>query len=89
MAAIAGRSMPGSVFSTILASVSNAPVLPAETTPEASPAATASIATRIEDWRRRNAAVGFMSSPMTSGAWRTVQAALARRWRDSSGASRA
>ena len=33
----------------------------------------------------RSAAVGFMSLPMTSGAWRTVQAAAARRWLASSG----
>ena len=41
--------MPGSVLMTILASASSAPVLPAETTPDASPPATASIATRIDD----------------------------------------
>ena len=37
-------------------------------------AATASIATRIEAPRMRSAALGLMSLPMTSGAWRTVQA---------------
>ena len=68
MAAMAGRSIPGSVFRTILAKVSNAPVFPAETTPEASPAATASMAMRIEDCRARKAAVGFISLPTTSGA---------------------
>ena len=50
-------------------------------------AATASIAMRMEDCRARSAAVGFMSLPMTSGAWRTVQAAPARLRRASSGAS--
>ncbi len=69
IAAIAGRSIPGSDLMTILDSASSAPVLPAETMPAASPAATASIATRMEALARlRNAAVGFMSSPITSGA---------------------
>ncbi len=77
IAAIAGRSMPGSVFSTILASAIRAPVFPAETTPAASPAETASIASRIEACRMRSAAVGFMSLAITSGASRTVQAAAA------------
>ena len=79
IAAIAGRSMPGSVLMTILASASSAPVLPAVTTPEASPPATASMATRIDELRTRSAAVGFMSLPTTSGACRTVHAAAARR----------
>ena len=70
--------MPGSVFTTILASASSAPVLPAETTPAASPAATASIAIRIEAPRMRSAAVGLRSSPIASGAWRKVQTAAAR-----------
>ena len=43
--------MPGSVLMTILARASSAPVLPAVTTPDASPLATASIATRIEEPR--------------------------------------
>ena len=72
---------------TILASASSAPVLPAETTPAASPLATASIATRIEALRMRSAAVGLRSLLMVSGAWRTVQAAAARLYRASSGAS--
>ena len=59
IAAMAGRSIPGSVLSTILASASSAPVLPAETTPAASPAATASMASRIEAARMRSAAVGL------------------------------
>ncbi len=72
---------------TILASVSSAPVLPAETTPDASPAATASIATRIDACRARSAAVGFASSLITSGACRSVHAAAARRCTASSGAT--
>ena len=71
---------------TIFASASSAPVLPAETTPDASPAATASIASRIDAWRWRSAAVGLASLLMTSGAWRSVQAPAARRCAASSGA---
>ena len=84
--AIAGRSMPGSDFSTILPKASKAPVLPAETSPEASPLATASIASRIEDWRMRTAAAAFMSLEIVSAAWRIVQTALARRRFASAGA---
>ena len=85
--AIAGRSIPGSDLMTIFASASSAPVLPAETRPDASPRATASIARRMDDCRLRSAAVGFMSLPMTSGAWRTVQAARARLCRASNAVS--
>ena len=49
--AIAGRSMPGRVFSTNLAIAISAPVLPADTTPSARPSATASIASRMLDRR--------------------------------------
>ena len=89
MAAIAGRSMPGSVLMTIFASASSAPVLPADTTPEASPWATASMARRIEEPRTRNAAVGFISLSTTAGAWRMVQDACTRFRRAISGARRA
>ena len=89
IAAIAGRSIPGSVFITITPNASRAPVLPAETTPDASPAATASTATRIEAPRTRRAAVGLMSLPITSLAWRTVQMPAARVYLASSGATRA
>ena len=79
MAASAGRSISGRVFTTILASAISAPVLPAETTPEASPLATASMAMRMELCRPwRSAAVGFISAEMTSGAWRSMQALAAR-----------
>ncbi len=89
IAAIAGRSIPGSVFSTILASVISAPVLPALTTPAASPAATASIASRMDAARTRRAAVGFMSPAIDSAVCRMVQAVRARLCRASSGRSRA
>ena len=75
MAAMAGRSIPGKALITIFASASNAPVLPADTTPDASPPATASMATRMEDARTRRAAVGFISLEMASGACRIVQEA--------------
>ena len=78
MAAIAGRSIPGSVFTTILASASNAPVLPAETSPAASPFATASTASRIDEVRILSAAVGFISGPTIVSAWRSVQDCMTR-----------
>ena len=78
MAASAGRSIPGNAFSTILASASKAPVLPADTTPAASPPATASIAIRIDVPRNRTAEAGFMSLPTTSRASRMSECAAAR-----------
>ena len=67
-AAIAGRSIPGSVFSTIFAIAISAPVLPAETTQSALPSATASIASRMLDRRpERNATDGLASASTTSG----------------------
>ncbi len=73
IAAIAGRSIPATVLRLILASASSAPVLPAETTPSASPLATVSMASRMEESRTRSAAVGFMSLEIADGACRTVQ----------------
>ena len=55
--AIAGRSMPGSVFSTNFAIAISAPVLPADTTPSARPSATASIASRMLDRRPARSAM--------------------------------
>ena len=89
IAAIAGRSIPGMVLTTILASASSAPELPADTTPCASCRATASIATRMEESRSRNAAVPFISLVMTAVACRTVQTARAASDRASSGSSSA
>ena len=80
--------MPGNVLMTILANASNAPVFPAEITPAASPADTASMASRMEEFRSRKAAVGFMSPPTTSGACRIVKR-VGTRVCASRGASRA
>ena len=49
--AIAGRSMPGSIFRTSRAIAIRAPVLPAETTHAALPLATASSARRMLEFR--------------------------------------
>ena len=49
--AIAGRSMPGSVLSTNLAIAIRAPVFPADTTQAALPCATASMASRMLEFR--------------------------------------
>ena len=78
IAAIAGRSIPGNVLTTILASASSAPVFPAETNPAASPLATASIASRIDEVRIRSAAVGFISGATTVAAWRSVHDCITR-----------
>ncbi len=51
-AAIAGRSMPGSILRLNLAIAISAPVLPADTIMSASPFFTASIASHIEDFQR-------------------------------------
>ena len=65
--AIAGRSIPGSVFSTNFAIAISAPVLPAETMPQARPSATASIASRMLDCRPvRSAIDGLASSAIAS-----------------------
>ena len=67
--AIAGRSMPGSVFRTKRAMLISAPVLPAETQPCASPSLTRLIATRIElSFLRRSASAGGSSIATTSDA---------------------
>ena len=59
---MAGRWIPGKVFSATLAIAISAPVFPAETMQSASPDATASIASRMLDWRpARSAADGFAS----------------------------
>ena len=75
--AMAGRSMPGSVRSTIFAIAISAPVLPAETIAAASPLWTASMARRMEDLRPARSAWLGLSSIFTSvSAWRTVLTAL-------------
>ena len=66
---MAGRSIPGTVFSTTFAIAMSAPVLPAETTPAASPLRTASIALRMLEFRPlRSAVEAFSSAETTPGA---------------------
>ncbi len=63
--------MPGSVFSTNFAIAIKAPVLPADTTQAACPFATASMASRMLDWRPARKATAGLASPATaSGVWR-------------------
>jgi hypothetical protein len=63
-AQIAGRSMPGSIFSTKREIAISAPVLPAETQASASPPLTRLMATRIdESFLLRKASAGDSSIP--------------------------
>jgi hypothetical protein len=88
--AIAGRSMPGSVLNTIFAVAISAPVLPAETMPCASPAATASMARRMLELRPlRSAVEGLSSLVMTSVVCRIVDTAASAGRFARSGAIRA
>ena len=72
IAAIAGREMPGSVFSTKRAMAISAPVLPAETAASASPVRTASIASHMlllpRPWR--SAWLGLASMVTNTSVWR-------------------
>ena len=71
--AIAGRSMPGSVFSTKRAMAMSAPVLPADTQACAVPSLTRLTATRIdESFFLRSASAGGSSIVTTSLAGRIV-----------------
>ena len=80
--AIAGRSMPGSVFSTKRAIAISAPVLPAETQACAAPSLTRLIATRIdESFFLRSASAGGSSIATTSLAGCIVSAIARRRAR--------
>ncbi len=73
IAAIAGRSAPGSGFRQNFAIAINAPVLPADTTQEASPSWTASMARRMLEFRPDLIAVeGRSLLPILSSVWRTV-----------------
>ena len=68
-AQIAGRSMPGNIFSTKREIAISAPVLPAETQASASPALTRLMATRMdESFLLRRASAGASSMPTTSEA---------------------
>ncbi len=89
IAASAGRSIPGMVLMTILASASMAPELPADTTQSASPRATASMVSRMDESRMRSAAVPLVSLLITPGACRVVHIARAAGERASNGSSTA
>ncbi len=70
---MAGRSIPGRVFSTTLAMAMRAPVLPADTTPAASPSWTASMARRRLYRRPLRSAKEGLSFPETAtSVWWTV-----------------
>ena len=87
---MAGRSMPDNVRIIILDMAISAPVLPAETTPEASPSFTASMAFHILELRPcRSAWLGLASPVMMSGAWRMVTQSESLASAATSGASRA
>ena len=76
--AIAGRSTPGSVFSTNREIAISAPVLPAETQASARPSLTRLIATRIdESFLRRSASAGGSCISTTSDAASTAMRAFA------------
>ena len=86
--AMAGRSMPVSVFRQIFDIAISAPVLPAETAASASPSFTAWIARHIEDLPRpeRTAWLGFSSMAMAIVVWRISTAPLSRGSAATSGA---
>ena len=86
-AAIAGRSMPGSILRLNLAIAISAPVLPADTATSASPFLTASMASHIDDFQRplRSAWLGLSSIRTATSVCTSRQAALSRGWAASSG----
>ena len=86
-AAIAGRSMPGSIFRLNLAIAISAPVLPADTATSASPFLTASMASHIEDFQRplRSAWLGLSSIRTATSVCTSRAAALSCGWAASSG----
>ena len=77
-AAIAGRSMPGSVRRQKRAIAISAPVLPAEIATSASPFFTASMASHIEEVLRprRSAWLGLSSMLTATSVWMIREAAL-------------
>ena len=79
-AAIAGRSMPSSIFRLKRDIAISAPVLPAETATSASPFLTASSASHIEDFQRpwRNAWLGLSSMRMATSVWMSLVGGLRR-----------
>ena len=86
-AAIAGRSMPGSMRRLNLAIAISAPVLPADTATSASPFFTASMASHIDDFQRplRSAWLGLSSMRTATSVCTSRQAALRRGCAASSG----
>ena len=80
-AAIAGRSMPGSVRRQNRAIAISAPVLPAETATSASPFLTASIASHIDETLRprRSAWLGLSCMLTATSVWITLRRRLQRR----------
>ena len=77
-AAIAGRSMPGSMRRLNRAIAISAPVLPADTATSASPFLTASIASHIEEVLRprRSAWLGLSSMLTATSVWKTRETAF-------------
>ena len=77
-AAIAGRSMPGSIRRLNLAIAISAPVLPADTATSASPFLTASMASHIDDFQRplRSAWLGLSSMRTATSVCTSRQASL-------------
>ena len=78
IAAIAGRSMPGSMRRQNRAIAISAPVLPAETATSASPFLTASIASHIDEVLRprRSAWLGLSCMLTATSVWMTRDAAF-------------
>src|SRR5215203_6574851 len=74
-AAIAGRSIPGSILRLNLAIAISAPVLPADTATSASPFLTASMASHIDDFQRplRSAWLGLSSIRTATSVWRSEE----------------
>jgi len=87
LATMAGRSSPGADMRRISLEIAiRAPVLPAETTPPASPVFTASTAFhRLEPLPRRMAWAGFSSMATTFSVWRISATASDRSARANSG----
>ena len=77
-AAIAGRSMPGSILRLNFAIAISAPVLPADTATSASPFLTASMASHIDDFQRplRSAWLGLSSIRTATSVCTSRQARL-------------
>ena len=73
---MAGRSMPGSVFSANFAMAISAPVLPADTQASASPFFTALMAKRMEELRPLRSATEARSLESTTSSVWTIRETL-------------